>query len=500
MQRSPIEQSGRPVSSNKPLQAPRGGVDESTPIEELKPQYAQRLRNAVVYEDGIRSRQGTRTWTTAPGGPVESLIQWGGEHAFAGTPSGLYRVAANLVEPAVTVGITTGRWLGTEMSTPGGNFLVAANGFDGVKVYDGVVWKNCPIAGHAYPERLSCPTWHNRRVWFFVRNTLDLAYFEPSMFGGTLKLFPMTGVFNKGGEIRAIGSIKGDNAENMGDMLAILTSNGQVAIYGGHDPQRSETFSKQGTFDLGNPMGWRPMSVIGGELAITTQDGVITIPSKASTRKTARDDEALTQRIRTTFGLGAHSPLSQHWQVIETGAEGGAVIVNLPDRNQAILKNNAWSMLSEVNATAWVDVGLQTIFGTDDGKVKIYGHGSTDDGAPISGEIIHAYQRGTRLMKVTKVRPHIVSPKINPMIGLLEDFRDPKPRYEASRPAVGGVQWDFPMNSPSGPWSHPSMIRRWDWRTTPGRGHALAFLFAWSSSAPLLYRGADLEIATGGNV
>jgi hypothetical protein len=499
MQLQPAASTAGSSSLHQSLPPPLGGVNEAVPVNAMKATDALRIVNGVVHDDGIMARAGTRNHGTIPGGAVQSMLNWAGEHAFAASASGLYRVQPNIVTPAVTLGITQGRWLGDMMSTPGGAFLVASNGFDGVKVYDGTVWRNCPVEGMQNPERLSCPTWHNRRVWFFKRGTLDCYYFEPSMFGGSAKLFPQAGVFNKGGEIVAIASMNGDNAENEGDQLVILTSKGQIAIYRGHDPQRAETWGKVGTWDGPVPLGWRPMANIGGNTAIITKEGVITVPDLTKA-KSERKDTTLTDRVTNTVYRETLSPHAAHWQLIETGAEHGAVILNRPDRNQSVLASKGWSEWREIDATAWT-YGDQcgAMFGTANGDVKLYGFGNDDDTRPIAGEIIHAPSKlgSPRLKTVTRVRPNIEAPPMNPRFHAVSDTQEPKDRYRLVNATVGKpvapVAFDTSLNT-------PVTKSRWGWRGCAGRGHMLAMVFAWDSRGPMTYRGMDVQANVGGNI
>lgn len=478
------------------LPAPLLGVDESIAPQMHKPTNAIRIINGVSHTEGIQCRSGTRTWATIPNA-VESLMHWSGKKWFACHSSGVHEVGSGWSSASLTGTFTTGRWIGANLSNPAGVFLVASNGFDGVRQFNGTAWMANAITGLDTPERLAYPTWHNRRIWFYLRGTLDLYYLDPSAMCGPAYVFPMKGVFDKGGEIASIMSLKTSNAENESARLVVLTSMGQVAIYDGHDPARSESFRKVGTWDTFKPIGWRPLSRIGANAVVITEYGLMEAPKSLSETEISRSADAFSVKIKDSYDVLSAFKLSPHWQVIEENEEHGSVILNCPDKNQWVFANGAWSQLREINATAWVHTDAALLFGTSDGKIKQYGVGYDDDGEPISGEVIHAFSSlgSQKLKTLNKVRPALTAAWIRPVFGAVDDYKEPGARYVPNMTADGNVTFNVPWGTPL----DVQTKNRWDWRGVAGRGNALAMVFAWKTKSPLTYRGMTVQYTTGGN-
>ena len=87
-------------------------------------------------------------------------------------------------------------------------------------------------------------------------------------------------VFRRGGRIEACYTWTIDAGAGADDHFAIITSNGEVAVYRGTDPSSASDWSLIGVFMLGHPLGRRCGTKMGGDLVINSTEGLLPL-SKA---------------------------------------------------------------------------------------------------------------------------------------------------------------------------------------------------------------------------
>jgi hypothetical protein len=468
----------------------------------MKPDRAIRLVNFVPMADGLHARSGQRLWTKGLSGKVEAMLSYAGDKQFACAGGIIYEVRRGLNIPQVT-GNFSDRWLSDTCLNHGGRYLVAANGIDPVKAFDGSTWRDCAITG-VDSKNLACPVYLLNRVFFYEVRTQTVWYLEPGAFEGPAYPLPLDARFHNPAPIVGIGAVAGaDGGRGPNDQLAIVTGWGEVALFGGTDPDNAESWGHVNTWSTGYPLGWRPLATIGGELALITNIGVISIPKMVSQSKSDRADMTLTEPIKETYAKWIGYDSSSSWQVCESVADRGVVLLNLPDESPLILANGAWGETDGMKATCWMDNGSYTFRGTQDGEVWQYGFGSHDEGQPIYLLSVSAYQRigKGRRVKILRARPNMRSARIKPHISFMADYKAlPKDWKPPLRPAPNnGPLWNWPFSPKEAvPFTNPEEVDTWDWQMSGGEGHALSYVFAASTKSPLLLRGIDVLDSTGG--
>lgn len=487
----------RSLQQIETLAAPLEGLNEGRGITKLKSDESVRLSNFVPRSDGLYARAGTRKWVSGLNGAVESIVTWGDRRMFAATGSALYEIRQNVAIPSGN-GFMSGRWSGDTISNPAGQFLVVSNGMDGIRVFNGSSWTSPGISG-VDSTLLAGPIWHQRRVFAYEKGTLNVWYLEASAFGGVASPLPIGALCQRGGEIVALASLDRDKAKNREDMLVILTSNGEVIIFNGSNPALAESWSLQGVYQGPLPVGWRPFGKIGGDLVMLTVDGMITVPGTLAKPNSQQPDATLTDRVSATYAVDAHYRLKAGWQVVDSDADDGLVIINRPGGEQLANAEKAWTELRGMPATAWGMTLDGTFFGTASGEIKRYGIGHDDDGVGIEALAVSAYWRPgrNRLATVRRLRPLMRSVPIKPHLAVITDYAQPAASYPAPE-AVGGSTWDFPWQGDNRPWQSPLEKTTWDWRMASGKGHAIATVFSVKTRAPLVYNGMDVMMEIGG--
>lgn len=146
-------QTRRRSSSLHSFEAPKGGWIRNQNIARPDPgiQGAWQLTNWFPTATGAELRGGSIKYATLGTGIgegyVKSFLRYkdgNRENFFAAVDSGIYDISAvndpDVSPPAVVTGTTGGRWASVQFATTGGVFLVAVNGDDTARVYNGEVW------------------------------------------------------------------------------------------------------------------------------------------------------------------------------------------------------------------------------------------------------------------------------------------------------------------------------------------------------------------------
>lgn len=493
MRLEPLNQSNS-KSSIDYIPASVRGIDESLPLRSLKSDHALRMVNLISDPNGLRSRPGQRLWTSGLPGRVTSMLSWCNSRNFAFCSGQCYEFKHGLVLPGFGP-IISDRWLGDTLTNIGGKFLVATSDLDGVYHFDGSIWRESLIQG-VDSRLLYCPRFYARRMWFTKLGSQDVYYLAAGAVSGPAKVFPLGPVFSTNAPVVAIGVIKGsENAKNSSDQIAFATSDGEVAIFAGTDPSVSKSWGYVGTFASSPPLGWRPLSNIGGELCMITVDGVISIPSSLPKEKGERKKSMLTTPIHKTFSGFSGYASSDAWQMIEYSAGKGGSLLNWPNKSPHILSRGAWSESLGLESLSWLESD-GTYRGTSSGEIFKLGELDDDDGSPIVVVALSAAKHYVREATANQVRPSIEAPNDTRVhIEAVAESRFNKdwvPPWPPNQRQNWPVAWGTQTLLESKP------IRKdWDWYPVGASGSSISVLFAANVRGQLIYSGSDVMINKG---
>ena len=132
------------------LSAPLGGWNARDSLAEMSPLDAVTLENWFPTPSDVTLRKGyTEHSTGLPSAQIDSLMNYAGptgQKLFAAVGSAIYDVTSSTAVSQVT-GLGSDRFQHVNISTAGGQFLVACNGVDAVQVYNGTYWFSIATTG-----------------------------------------------------------------------------------------------------------------------------------------------------------------------------------------------------------------------------------------------------------------------------------------------------------------------------------------------------------------
>jgi len=515
----PIQRAQAHVAS---LPAPVGGWNARDAWANMAPTDAVRMVNMFPGGASCDLRGGSTRWATGMSGQIESLMVYAGAAANkmfaidAGSRSIFDVSNSGPVGAAVVSGLTNARFEYTNVSTPGGNYLYAVNGFDNPLLYDGINWSHIsatstPIAitggPAAGPTALTHVYLFKNRVWFIEANSLRAWYLPTQSIGGQLQMLDLSSVAMLGGTLVDMLAWTVDAGYGMNDNLVFYTSKGEIVVYQGTDPASLATWAEIGVWQIGAPVGNRNLLIkFGGDGLILSLDGIIPL---AQGLQSSRIDT----RVAISFKIQAaiNTVIRQYrqnfgWQIFYYPKQA-ALIVNIPmgvGVQQQFVMNTitgSWCNFQGWPANVFALFNDEPYFGGNGIIYHAWDIGSyADDGANIDTDVVQAFNyfemRGVEKY-FTRARPNILTngnPSIR--IGLAIDFSINEYDQPISFSPTGFGYWD------SGLWDAAlwgqNMNLSNDWQGVAGVGYCAGIDFESASQGiQISWASTDIVFQAG---
>lgn len=490
--------------------APVGGWNAKDALSAMGKTDALTLENYVVVPGGIKVRPGFLAWATGLGGPIETVMEWapssGSSKLFAATGTDIFDVTlTGAVGASVQTGLTSGRWQHVNFSTPAGNYLVAVNGVDAVRNFNGTAWSQPVITGPTNSAAFISVMVHQNRLWFLEKGTRRVWYLPVQAISGAATVFDAGSLFDMGGEIIAFDSWTRDGGRGTEDNAVFITSRGQAIVYAGTDPAAASTWSLVGIFRIPEPLGRRCTYRLGAELLVLTTAGPIPLSRSMGLSAAGQANTAMTDKVSAVFrDLGEVSATAFGWQMIEW-PRARMLICNAPvreavEQNQLVFGTDTagWSKFTGWNAGCFGLFGSDLFFGGNDGVVR-KATGYADAGAPILATYQHAFlDAGTRALKrFTLARPRMMAASgYIPAAHIRTDFDTSPISYRVIPTAGTSGDWDT-SDWDVTDWGAETVAVQ-DWQSVDGVGSAVSVAFRTSTVTPLMLNGIDLAYEVGG--
>lgn len=356
---------GRRSAEATSVPAPVGGWNMRDSEAMMNTKDALWMENWWPSTSDVSVRKGAAFHAQGCPGTVETLFGY-----RSATQSRLFGAAAGTIfdvaapTTALVSGLTNSRWQHITFSTPGGTFILAANGADDYHICDGTDWK--PINGTSTPALTGidgktivglCVFKH--RVWGIQKDSMNAFYLDVDLFAGAAHIFPVGNIFTRGGVLVGISNWTVDGGAGVDDYLVFLTSEGEVAIYKGSDPTSISNFSLVGVFYIGEPLGYRSFTKFGGDLLTLTQTGLAPL-SKSLQSATLNRASAISDKIDIVFSQAASAYGGNFGWGLEVFPTENILIANIPlvegYRSHQLVMNTitgSWALFSGWNAACW---------------------------------------------------------------------------------------------------------------------------------------------------
>jgi len=486
----PFIQARRNKTKTSSIPAPIGGWNARDELSAMAATDAKTLTNYVPNESGVELRGGSLDHVTGIGAAVQSLLPYshgGTTELKAAGNSAIYDVtSAGAVGAAEVSSLTNTKFQYVNFGTAGGNFLWICNGADQERYYNGSTWATSTLTGVTAGDITNVEV-HATRLFMVIKDSLKYCYLPVNSISGTVSVVNLSSVFRQGGKLIACATWSRDGGSGPDDMMAFLTSEGEIALYSGNDPSSASTWAKVGVYAIGAPVGDRCYFKVAGDLVIITQDGFVPMSKVLSTDRVSPElalSDKISGAVRSAVRLyGANFG----WQCL-LYPKAGYGLFNVPKGGgiyeQFIVNTTtgAWCKFTDWNGSCWAVHNEDLYFGDDDGNVVKADTGTADNGAAILGDVETAfnYFGSSDTKRFTMIRPVMQSDGSIPIsIGFNVDFESNISTYAPSTITTGGTKWGAIWGSPWGRKAAPVKA----WRSVSGMGKAASVRIRTSTTA-----------------
>lgn len=318
----------------KSIPAPTKGLNDYNSIADMDPTFALDMLNMFPSASSLQVRAGYQEWLTGLGAPAKTLMAYnaktGSNSLWVTTDTGLYNATTSGAAPAPTLALTNGYMSSINYGNVAGQYLIAVNGSDLGKIYDGTTWANMATTGASTQDMIDVHS-YNKRIWFVEKNSNTAWYLPVDAITGVLTPFYLGGVFTRGGFLQNIFTWSIDSGDGLDDIIVFQSSKGEIAGYIGSDPSTIATFGLQAVYFVGAPLGTRVTDDLGGDVAMLSIGGVTPISKVVGgTQAISRDEDTLTKNISKTFNslIVARGQLP-NWEILNLQAQT-SLYVNFP--------------------------------------------------------------------------------------------------------------------------------------------------------------------------
>lgn len=496
------------IAGTTGVPAPVGGWNAKDSLAAMRPTDAIVMDNFFPGTSDVSLRPGSSDWLTGLPDNARAFLPYNtstGGDLFVSTDNGIYEATSAGVAGAAVTTCTDGNWQSVSFINTAGAFLVAVNGVDEMKNYNGTVWTDVDaastpaITGVATTDLVNLCI-HKRRLWFVEDFSMDLWYLDVDAIGGAATRFPVGPLFRRGGKVIAVDSWTIDGGRGVDDLFVIITSEGELAVYQGTDPTTIATWALVGVYYVGEPIGPKCLTRYGGDLLYIGKQGLFPL-SRQLLSATIDRAQALSFKIDGAF-LAATSTFGGNpgWEVC-VYPDANALLVNIPISVDTVsyqyVMNNitkAWCRFIGWNARCFTVFNGELYFAGGETVYKAWG-GLSDSGTPITGQVAQAYNQlnigGQK--NVSLVRPNVaVEGSATLALSLDADYKtNPAFTQNTFLPLTGTGIWDTSLWD-TALWSSGLATVESKWLTVPNIPGYLYSLrmqlvtstarFAWTST------------------
>lgn len=512
-------QRGAPISRTNSVPSPVGGLNAVDSIAAMPPQDAIVLDNWFPQPTFVSLRNGYQSQSTGLPAYVETLMAYSNlsttEKLFGISGTAVYDCTTpGAVGSAVVSGLTNARWEYTNVSVPGGAWLYAANGVDDPLAFDGTTWTKVTAISTPAITGVTTTTLRNPVVWksrlWFIQNNTNLAWYLPvQTIGGAAKSFDLSTIFRLGGSLQSIMTFSVASANSFDDYIGFLSTEGELAVYQGTDPDTPGAFVIAGVYRCGKPIGRRCWFKYGSDAVIICADGLVSV-TKLISVGIQQPEDAISYKIINLVNADAQMYAANFgWEGVVFPL-GNKVILNVPQNTNSRMHqyvmntvNAGWCsygiISSPWNAATFCTLGNKLYFGGNQ-FVALADTGQSDGGAQIlgTGKPAFSYMKTDKQKFFTMVRPLLqTTGNVSPVMSLNVDFQDILPTGTPTFSAAGPALWNVALWNVSY-WSTGPTIQK-DWQTVTGIGFAATiYLQVASKLSSVNWLSVDYCLQDGG--
>lgn len=443
--------------------APVLGLNKKDPISAMGPLYAIKMDNYIPLDGKVELRPGYSRYASFEtfDAKVKTLAAYhypNHDRFFAFYDGKMWDVTNGNTPTDMGIDLTTTYCQTVQYK----NYLYVLNGQDVPKVFyvdangDEHVANWGFINENLQSARIISGSVSKEFLWFVEKHTLKVWYAaEAGNVSGGLYAFDLSQVAKHGGELLAVANWTIDGGTGLDDLTAFITSEGEVLVYAGSNPNNANTWALKGSYKISKPIGYKCVMPYQGDVVIICQDGYFPL-SKALAAANAGDSlVAFSDNIRgLVIEKTAQNKDKEGWQGIIYYKKGYGIF-NVPTANQfeqhvINISTGAWCRFTGIRAFCWCVFDDRLYFGSDS-DIYCFDDGQDDNGTAIDGMVEQAFNdMGTpNIKKFALINPRTASSApYNLAIYTNVDYQQRNVSYAVTIGFANGTKWNSKL------WSH----------------------------------------------
>lgn len=523
MRRLPVNRQGY-LNINREAQgdvvsipAPVGGLNARDALANMSPLDAVILENWWPGTSSVDVRKGSEDHVTGlPNNYVETLARYSSASTsklFAVCDSEIYDVTTSgTAGAALVTGLTNSRFQKVNFTNAAGSWLYLVNGSDGPQLYNGTAWQtvtqvSSPIAITGVdPSTFINVNSYKNRLFFIPVNSTAFYYLAVNAVGGAATKFDLGPLLSLGGYLMAMVTWSMDNTSGgLQEFAAFISSEGEVIVYQGNDPDFVSSWFLVSKFRIGRPVGRRCWEKVGSDILIICADGLFPL-SKALLTDRSRLNEAITDKIVNLINTDIASYGNNFgWQCV-LYPTGQKIILNVPrvegtNIYQYVMNTvtGAWTKFTGWTSSCWELFNDEIYFGAM-GVVTKADTGQNDNDNTIIATAQPAFSYfGTQGQKIfTLTRPIFTTDgNLNAAIGLCINFGTTTILSTPTFSGSSGSPWNTsPWNVT--PWGGVNNVVA-NWLSTRGVGFSATIkMIVYAKNITVSWQSTDYVWESGG--
>jgi hypothetical protein len=448
------------VSSLMSYPAPIGGLNATDSLANMKPTEAIVLNNWFPRPSYCEIRGGSVEHATDMTSNGKTLVVYNGitgvNKLFCATASGVYDASSAGAVGASVAARTNGKHQWLMFGDGTSNWLIMVNGEDKPLYFDGTTWTavdavSTPALTGLTTTSIIGLAVHKGRLIFIEKNSLSFWYLAAGAAGGALSEFSLDGVAQYGGYLVAAHSWTVDSGSGPDDRMVFITSEGEVIVYQGTNPNSATTWALVGVYVIGKPIGRRCMSKVGSDLVILTQNGVFSLATLLQ-ETGINYAMAVSRKIENLFTEATRNYGSNFGWTMQLFPAQAAFIVNVPvtedgEHIQYVMNSitKAWCKFTGWDAEDFAVFNNELYFCSGTSVIHAWS-GASDQGANIETYAKTAFSyfgKQSQLKHFKMFRPVLaVNGRVGFLVDIDVDFNDDTISGSADYVVTAGAIWD----------------------------------------------------------
>lgn len=385
------------------IPSPIMGLNREDSLAAMNPLYAVRMDNYIPMDSYVELRPGYTNYCTLGNDrtKVKTLASYhypSYNAFFAVYENKIWDITSGASPVDMGVTLTEGYCQTVQYK----NYLYFMNGADTPQAYyvDGNGDAHIGAWGFSGTgltgSKIISGTVSKEFLWFVEKNTLTAWYSDiAGSISGTLKPFDLSQISKWGGHLVAIANWTIDGGVGIDDYTAFITSEGEVLVYYGSNPNDASNWSLKGSYKIAKPIGYRCTLQYQGDVIIITQDGYFPMGKALATANAGDSLVAFSNKIRgLVIERTSQNKDRKGWQGIIYTKKGYGIF-NVPvaeqfEQHVINVNTGAWCRFTNIRAVCWCLFDDKLYFGSDN-TVFQFDSAYSDDGVAIDGVVEQAF-------------------------------------------------------------------------------------------------------------